>query len=426
MQFNTIISRKWRGLFSKYFLGQGAAQLIQLASGFLLIRWLDKGDYATYTLVMAILGTSSVLFSLGLSQCLTGLIGKRVNDANVVGRYIKASKSLRNPLLAVGSIILFALFYSISEKFEWGGGLWCVLWLFVVSSLFFKMWEQVYSPILLLNQQIGRLYLLGLAGGSSRLLLILGTYLLSLFSVPVVLLYNVAQAALSSVGTYVMARSRVVVPLASESCARERSEILKLSLPKIPTSIFAAFSSQLIVFLVSILGTQGQLAEIGALTRLAMLFVVFKRFGSVMVTPYFAKLDFSVVPARLRMLLLAMGTLLLSVSLVTYVWPDPLLFLLGNDYGHLGFEVFLVVVLALTRVCNVQIVSVRNARNYIFNWHSIAILVPQLCAIITGALIFDLGVLSNVLYFSLLISVTALTSNLAILWVGLQRERRQT
>lgn len=415
---------RWGWLLSKFLLGQGATQLIQLVTGFLLIRWLDKGDYATYTLVMAILGTSSILFGLGLSQCLTGLIGKRVDDPEFVGRYIRASRSLRLSLLGLGAIILFAVFYWISGKFEWGGLLWVGLWLFVICSMYLKIWEQTYSPVLLLHQQIGRVYLLGTLSGLGRLLLVLASAAISLLSAPLVLLFNVLQAASNSIGTFWMARSSVALPGRGESCASERREILKLSLPKLPSFCFSAFSGQLIIFIVGVLGTRGDVAEIGALTRLAMLFVVFKRFGAVIVMPYFAKLDFVNVPARLGLLVMAMLALLFSVSGIVYLYPAPLLFLLGEGYQHLGFEVFLMITLALVRVCNVQIVSVCDARKYVFAWHSIAVVGPQLIAIVAGALIWDLGVLTNVLYFALLLALTRISSNSGILLTGLSKERR--
>ena len=64
-------------LLTTYVIGQGGAQFLQLVTGFIVIRWLSKEAYADYTIINTILGMGSMLFGLGISQCLTGLIGKK-------------------------------------------------------------------------------------------------------------------------------------------------------------------------------------------------------------------------------------------------------------------------------------------------------------------------------------------------------------
>lgn len=414
---------RWGRLLGTFFLGQGACQVVQLATGFLLIRWMEKGDYATYTMVIAILGTSSILFSLGLSQCLTGIIGKKISEPQVVGRYIKASRMLRNRLLIVGAFVLLAVFYLISGRFNWGDGQWLGLWFFVVATMFFKIWEQSHSPVLLLKQQVGKLYALDFCGNFSRLLLVGLAQIFHLLTAPVALLFNALQSALNCYGIFRMSRSSIEVPDPSQKCEAEKKEILRLTWPKIPNFIFSAFSGQLIIFIVGIFGTTGEIAEIGALSRVAMLFIVFKRFGNIMVTPYFAKLDFIAVPKRLCVLFSFLFAFMLGISVLVYVWPEPLLFLLGESYLHLQYEVFLIVLLALLQLCNVQVVAVNHARKYVFPWHALAVLLPQLVMISVGVVLFDLSHLPNVIYFSMLLSITRICSNVSILLIGMRREQ---
>ena len=398
--------------------------MLQLITGFALIRWLTKDDYATLTLVMAIQGTAAVLVELGISQSLTALIGRKVGDAKVVGRYIAACRFYRDRLLILGGVILFVVFSAIAPRYGWTHGLWFWLWLSVILALVFQAWGAIYGPIFLLEQNLKTMYKINVSASVLRFVLIVGTYLLGFLTAPVVLMYGAVQACVSGWSSMRLTKSKVATPVAGEGLEAEKSEIRSLSLPRVPSSIFYAFQGQITVFLISIFGTTAGLAEIGALSRLAMLFVIFKRAGNMLIVPYFSKMNSEDV--LFKTVLFSAGAMVFFciISVLAYLFPQPFLLILGDGYQHLSYEIFIILTSSALSLMSTVVFSICVARKYIYSWFSIVEVVPLIIVMAVGFSLIDLSNLTNVLYLGFAMAFTRLLAKTFILVVGLSREKR--
>lgn len=410
-------------LLTTYLVGQGGTQLIQVITGFLIIRLLSKEAYADYTMVHVVLGMGTVLFGLGVSQCLTGLIGKDISNKEIVGRYISAAYQLRKWLLSIGAVILLFTFIAISTKFGWSLGLALFYFSCVALTLFFNAWETVNKPILLLEYRLMELY--SLSGGLvlGRLICISLAAVFGVLFAPVAVFLNMLQAAGTALGVGRLSRSRKEPVLKNTDLSFERKEILRLTLPKLPNLLVATFSSQLMLILAAIFATTSTLAEAGALSRLALLFLIFKQMGETLVAPYFAKLDPEQLLRQVSLLLLGLLFFISGAIMVGYFYPDPFLLLLGEGYGNLVFEIFLVLTIAAIRVGTGTIMSVCNARKFIYPWHSLVTLPPRLLLMLLGVMYLDLGSLEQLLILDLTIVFVGALIRLGILAYGMTRTR---
>lgn len=405
-------------------MGQGVTQLLQLVSGFILIRWLTKDAYATFTLVMALQGTTQALVDMGISQSLTALIGRKIHDFKAVGRYIAACRYYRDRLLLIGGVLLFGVFILIAPKYGWTEGLWVWLWLSVVLALVFQAWASVYTPIFLLNQDLKTIYTIGVGSGAMRLAFIVGAHVLGILTAPLALMLGALQSCVGGWSTRKLTRARIKEPGKMEDLASEKKEILSQALPRVPSNIFYAFEGQITIFLIGIFGTTAGIAEIGALSRLAMLFLIFKKAGNILIGPYFAKVDNQHVLPRTVFFIIGTFAFFVAVSGFTYLFPQPFLLILGDGYQHLGYEVFLIISVSALRLVNMVVFSVCIARKYIFPWFAIVDVVPLLIVMVIGFTLIDLSSLTGVLYLSFAMALTKLMSKFFILSVGLRRELR--
>ena len=409
-------------LLATYIVGQGATQVLQLITGFLLVHWLTKDAYATFTLVIAVQSTTAVLVELGLSQSLVAFIGKKYKDAEVAGRYVAACRYLRDRILIAGGVVLFVFFYLVSPKYGWSDGVWVVLWFSVISALVFQAWSGIYSPLLLLDKNLKVIYSIDIASGAIRLGLISFTYLFGLLSAPLVLLYGATQACFAGWASREKTRSMIQEPPAGVSLHAEKKEILSQVLPRVPSSVFFAFEGQIAIFLISIFGATSNIAELGAMGRLAMLFVIISRANGVLIAPYFARLASRQVFAK--SILFVCGSLLfvMASSGFVFCFPEPFLWVLGDGYQHLKFEVFLVMTVSALNLVSMLIFSICLSRKYIFPWYSIVDIGPVCVAMILGFMLMDLGTLSGVLYYSMLMAVVKMLSVGFVLAFGLSQE----
>lgn len=85
------------------------------------------------------------------------------------------------------------------------------------------------------------------------------------------------------------------------------------------------------------------------------------------------------------------------------------------------FEIFLVLTIAAIRVGTGTIMSVCNARKFIYPWHSLVTLPPRLLLMLLGVMYLDLGSLEQLLILDLTIVFVGALIRLGILAYGMTR-----
>ncbi|MFW6217737.1 MAG: hypothetical protein ACOC4K_01960 [Verrucomicrobiota bacterium] len=415
---------RWARLLTTYLFGQGGVQLLQLATGFLLINWLSKDNYASFTLVIAIQSATAVLVEMGVTQPLTALLGKRVDEPALAGRYIGASRYYRDRLLLAGAVLLIPVFYLSADKAGWTPLQTALFWLWTVLTLTFRSWSGIYSCIVLLQQRLKANYALTLTSGGFRLLAIIAAHLLGFLSAQWAICFGAMQAAISGAGYRWITRKQVAHPGDHRTLQGEKREILQLALPRAPSLVYFSLEGQIAIFLIAMFGSTSGIAEIGALSRLGMLLLLFNKAAHVLVNPYFAKLDSPrVAPMAGRLAVLSLGLFAL-ISGTSWFFPGLFLWVLGDGYQHLEFAVFLMMATSALHLVTRMLFTVVLARKYIFKWFPLADILPDILTLILCIAVYDLSTISGVLYLGLTVAVVKLIVKTAMLIHGLRWESR--
>jgi len=407
-----------------FFIGQSATQAVQLVCGFLLINLMSKGEYADFTLAMAILGSAAVLSDLGITQTLTGLIGNQITDSGKVGRYLAACRFYRNRLILLVCLVLVFVFTGFGRKYSWSFETGFFLWLSVVLSIYFQSHVAMRKPLLLLERRLKDSYFCELLASSVRLLLIPLFSLLGWLVAPLVVFLGCLREALAATFYRKKTADKSKNPDRGADLKEEKKEILGQSMPRVPSLLFGSLSGQFMVFAMGILGTREGLAEIGALGRLGMLFLIFQSAGGNLIAPYFSRLHSSLVKIKSVQVIAIIVLFCVSVSSVARFFPELFLIILGDGYGHLKYEVFLVVCASLVRISSMLIFSICLARKYVYYWYSIVDIAPQISVMVAFILFVDLSSLLNLLYFGLSMATAKFASKAFILCVGIKTETR--
>jgi hypothetical protein len=179
--------------------------------------------------------------------------------------------------------------------------------------------------------------------------------------------YSVALDCASFTATLTPKATRDEPPAHSAAVATARREILRCVRPQVPILAFNAVQGQIIVFLISVFGNGAALAATGALSRLNLMFSVAPYFLGWIVQPYFSRIDERLVPRRFWQLTLGSGGVLALAPLIGFVWPEPFLWLLGLNYGHLRLEVGLLLLAGSIGTAVGLVSTLSLSRHWIFS-----------------------------------------------------------
>src|SRR5205085_3517350 len=139
--------------------------------------------------------------------------------------------------------------------------------------------------------------------------------------------------------------SATVVDFGAPQNAGDRKDMLRLIRSQAANAVFYCFQGQITIFLISFFARQSSsVAEVGALGRLAMIFVVLANLLANIFVPAFARCQ---ERRQLRSLYFEItgGVSLFCIVVIAAaaIFPDQFLFVLGNKYAHLHRELLLMV-----------------------------------------------------------------------------------
>lgn len=391
--------RRWLGLITTFVAGQGSLQIIQLVSGILLLRWLTVEEYAQYSMAYAFQHTAKTLVEFGFSGSIVALVGKRIHDKQVVGRYIKTGKFFRDRSFIIISIGCLIVFPYLALKQGWDHE--TIAWLTggIIGFLFFSGWISYYSPPLKMHQKIGTIYRIQLKGGVLRFL---GLAAMHFSSVLNGWLAVFAGTFMTVFNGYSMKReSGAIVEEPAKAGEAEQKEMWKYVSPLIPGILFYAFQGQILILIISVFGNTSGIAEMGALGRLAQLFSILNTGSVMLVAPFIARQDARGLLKK-YLFIMAIGVAI-SLVLIAFslIFPEPLLWVMGPRYSHLQTEVSLLILNSSLIFLSGLMWQMNAARKWIYPWMPMIIIPGTIVLQVSCASLMDLSSTYNVLLFSL-------------------------
>ena len=321
---------------------QGVVQVIGFLSGILVVRTLEQREYAYFTIANTMQGTLNLLADIGISVGLVSIGGRVWQDRYRFGELINTALSLRKRLGIIVVIAVTPVMYFMLAKNGASTFYTAALIVVVLAGLVSQLSIGVLGVIPRLRADFGKIQAIDLTGAIIRLLILAGLIFVFLNAA-----IAVAVASAVSMLQYIMLRNYAVhvVDLHAPENAEDRHAIMRLIKHLAANSIFYCFQGQITVFLISFFAHRAaSIAEVGALSRLAMIFSVLTNLLTNVFAPAFARCH---EMRKLRWLYAATVGGVSAFSLLVIcgasLFPEPFLFVLGNKYTHLHRELLLMV-----------------------------------------------------------------------------------
>lgn len=332
--------RAWVVTLTEFMLVQALVQVLAAVTGLITVRWLAKDDYALYTIANTWLAALVLLSNSGIGSAATALGGKVWQDRHQLGQVIASALRMRRWLATVTVMPVLALL--IWTLLQNGAGTGTVLAMAVLVAIgaTLQLTNGILIVVLRLQEKIRRLQAVDSIGGASRL---------ALTAAAIPIYFNVVLAlAISVIGgfvQYVMIRKTAAsgADLAAPPDPEVSRHIRAVVGRQWPNEVNAVFQGQISIILLSFFGTIASVADLGALGRVGVLFIIFTATIQAIVLPRYARCQ---EPARLRKLYVGIvggyTAAAMAPVLLTWLLPQPFLWLLGPQYAHLSHELVLV------------------------------------------------------------------------------------
>ncbi len=315
-------------------------QLIGFLTGIMVIRFLSVDQYAFYTLASTVLGTMGILANGGVAAGVLVQGGKVWQDPQRLGSVIACGIQLRRKFaffsFAVsGPILVWLLLRN-------GASWWIALGVgFAVLPAFVAtLSSRILDVPLRLHQQIWPLQRIGIGANVLRLVGVLSVLWVWPVAIAVLLVNGLAEIFAN------LRLRKAAAPYAllnAPPSPEARVHIVAMVRRILPNAIYFSLSSQFSIFLVSFFGSAVAIAQIGALSRIGMALALVQAVVMTLLVPRFTKLPEHSPSVVLRfvqvqgLLWFLSGAVLAAI----YLFPTPILWLLGPAYEGLERELLL-------------------------------------------------------------------------------------
>lgn len=389
---------------------QGVTLAANLFYGFLCVRLLPIPEYAKYAVVFGFLGTVTILMDVGFSGTLLPLIGERIDDLQLIADYVASLRRLALRLFLVVAPAAIVVYPLLVHRQHWGSLTVAAMVAILLVTAWSARVSGAYGAVLIVRRDrsywyrvqmtsaLGTLALLGLAWA---------THTLNAFSA---ILINVAGIVYTA--TVYFLRARRLLGVAGHPSRERRREIIHLSLPTLPNVIFYALQGQVSILLIVLFGHTTTVAGVGALGRLAQLFIVFSQMGPLLVEPYFASLPKERVKRSYLGIFAVEAVICGVMTSLARFFPGLFLWILGPKYSGLRYEVFLMIAASSLGYFTSTFWFIHNARRFVYWWNTFSIIAMTLTVEIYFIMKVDLSTVRGVLdmrlwigYGSLLVCV---------------------
>ena len=394
---------------------QAVVQFLGFLSGILLVRSLDKHEYAYFTIANTMQGTMNLLADIGISVGLVSIGGRVWQDQHRFGQLINTALGLRKKLGLVAILVVTPILFLLLIK-NGAPVLFAALLIgLCLVGVLIELSIGVLGVVPRLRSDIRIIQRIDLTGAIIRLLLLLGLVFVFLNAGVAV---GVASATLLL--QYVLLRryAAKVVDLEAPENAEDRQAIAKLIKHLAANAVFYCLQGQITIFLISFFAHRASaVAEVGALGRLAMIFAVLSNLLANVFAPAFARCH---DPRKLRRLYFGIIGIVAAFSLLVIAgaafFPDEFLFVLGNKYAHLHRELLLMVIGAVLSALTGTFWALNASKAWVAGaWLYIPLTLVTQIALIPFT---DFSSVSGVLVFNLFSAMPNLLLNLVLSYRG--------
>ena len=398
-------------IWSKYVLNaslrQVAVQALGFISGIVIIRLLSKNEYAYYTVANTMLGTMTVLADGGIATAVTAAGGKVWEDKKKLGKVFYTGWSLKQKFAIISFLCSAPILYYLLIRNDIE--VW-MAFLIIVSLIpsFFSILSNSFLQIpLKLHQDLDVLQNNQILVAALRLLVLAALVYFIPFSFVIIFVTGLVQLY----GNYRIEDKSKRYLLPGLPDPEIKSYIIKRVRRTLPLAIYFCLSGQITVWMLSFFGSTDSVAQIGALGRFAVLLTFLTTLFNIILVPRFSR-QISHQLLLIKKFLLSLGVLcipLILLLLFVFIFPEPMLWLLGKDYSSLNRELFLLMAGSCINILAGACYTLYSNRGHVI--HPVLGVLLGLSGIFIGLFIFDVSNLVGALYYNLFVAIYSFTIN---------------
>ncbi len=393
-------------------------QALNAVAGFLMVRSLDKPNYAWFTIISGMSAALSVLADSGIGSAVTAIGGSIWQDKKALSSLITAALKLRLKMAALAALLVAPLSVWMLMRNNAPVTEALILTVIVLLPIWHLSTAAVLNVVNRLYSRTWQLQIADLAPALIRALLTLLLVAVGLISPLTAVLTLLVSQAIQYLIVQQQVRSYISEIPDSAAIQRYSGKVLKVIKQLYPNCLFICFQGQLATWLISIFATTNEVADLGALNRLGVIFAVLGGPVGQYIAPEFAR---SQNQTRLKSLA---GSLIFGYSafcallvLITCWKGDIFLWLLGEKYKHLHLELLLVVIGMSIAGLNSVIWALNFARGWVeYVWLNIPL---TILSQIIAAFIVPLNTVKGLAGFTIATAVVQLLHGLCICLQGL-------
>jgi len=393
-------------------------QLATAVAGILVVRILPVHEFAVYAIAVSVQASLAVLSDIGISTLLLSRAGAFAGNQSRLAQLLTAARGLRLRLLApVAGVAAPLLWWSLSASHPTLSS-WTITFILVLTTVAVQVSATVDGTMALALLRSSR-YQGSLLLASTARLAGIGLVLVRAPLSWVGLTINLVGTGLQAL--YLRSLVGRLLPGRHPVDPDDRAVFRRTVRGQLVNAGYYAFSSQITLWLVGLLSSARTVAELGALGRISNILVLAQGGLIALVAPRLARYaDPRLLLRRyLQVVLIASAGCAIILTL-SWLWPQPFLWLIGPKYAGLGPWLPLAMAGTLSYALAITIYSLNAARAWIEEaWLGI----PLTLAFQAVSLLWlDVSQLRGALLFGLCTSIPPLIVQIAI---GVRRFRRE-
>ncbi len=395
---------------------QGITMAGNLLFGLLCVRLLPKPEYAKFAVVFSALASLALLLDIGISTTILPLVGEKIADLQLIADYIASLRTLALRLFAVMGPLTLVVFPLMVHRQQWSAETLAAMLAAVLIGAWFARVSGAYGVVLIIRRDRPRWYRAQMISSLGTLALLVIFWAARRLNVWWAIGFNVAGIVFVA-GSYYF-RARRLLGVAGRSTAQKRKAIVQLVLPQTPNVIFYAIQGQIPQILVTVFGFTVAVADVGALSRLGQIFVIFAQVNPILLEPYFARLPRSRLRANYLAAVTTIGSACVAVVALGRWFPGLFLWVLGPKYSNLRYEVLLLLMGSSIRYLSGSMFVIHSSRRFVYWWNNLTVitltLIVQVLYLFTG----NLGTVRQALMFNIVSAAASLVVNILCAFYG--------
>ncbi len=405
LTFNKNTVFHWTKLISLTGGSQLIIQLITMLTGILIVRKLSVTEYAIYTIANTLLGTMSVLSDSGITAGIMSEGAKCWNNKIELGITINTGMQFRKKVALIILIISLPVLMLLlrNQNANW---YYCVFVYISIIPLFIaNLSYSIFEIPLKLNQNIKDVQKGLLVNSITRFILVI----VITITIPFTYLILIASGIAKFINNkYIIPKTKVYSQTSSNVNKKTLQSIKKVFWRTFPAGLYYTFISQITIWIMTFIGNTTSIAAIGALSRIGLIISILTTISNTLIVPMFSKIKNNQNQLFKRYILINifLSIIVVTLTVLIYIFSDYILQLLGNNYLELNHEILLYFIgLSINFISGVSY-SLSINRGWVINpILSISISVTSL---IGTALFIDVTTLTGVLQFNIIISLVQL------------------